>query len=209
VRYRALACDYDGTIAEGGRVAPATLQALERVRSNGRHTLLVTGRILRDLVAVFPDVGVFDRVVAENGAVLYTPATRETRRLGEPPPPELASRLAALGVTPLETGDVIVATWEPHETRVVEVIRDLALEMQVVFNKGAVMVLPSGVNKASGLLEALRDLALSEHNVVGVGDAENDHAFLSVCECSVAVADARCAAGGPRALRLDDPGRGG
>jgi hypothetical protein len=60
----------------------------------------------------------------------------------------------------------------------------------VIFNKGAVMVLPAGVTKASGLAAALRDLGLSPHNVVGVGDAENDHSFLSLCECSVAVANA-------------------
>jgi hypothetical protein len=36
----------------------------------------------------------------------------------------------------------------------------------------------------------VKELGFSLHNVVGVGDAENDHAFMSVCECSVAVAKA-------------------
>ncbi|HEV2729789.1 MAG TPA: HAD hydrolase family protein, partial [Terriglobales bacterium] len=45
-------------------------------------------------------------------------------------------------------------------------------------------------NKASGLKAALDELSLSFHNVVGIGDAENDHAFLAVCECGVAVANA-------------------
>jgi hypothetical protein len=83
-----------------------------------------------------------------------------------------------------------VATWRPHETTAVEVIRDQGLELQVIFNKGAVMILPSGVNKATGLTAALRELRLSSHNVVGIGDAENDHAFLALCECSVAVENA-------------------
>ena len=52
------------------------------------------------------------------------------------------------------------------------------------------MVLPSGVNKATGLKCALQKMRLSAHNVVGVGDAENDHAFLALCGCSVAVANA-------------------
>jgi HAD superfamily hydrolase (TIGR01484 family) len=67
-----------------------------------------------------------------------------------------------------------------------EVIRALGLELQIIFNKGAVMVLPSGVNKASGLRSCLNELSLSPHNVVAIGDAENDHAFLKICECSVA-----------------------
>ncbi|MBS2010318.1 MAG: HAD family phosphatase, partial [Cyanobacteria bacterium SZAS TMP-1] len=69
-------------------------------------------------------------------------------------------------------------------------IRKLGLDLQISFNRGAVMVLPPGVNKASGLLTALDRLGISKHNVVGVGDAENDHIFLSMCECSVAVANA-------------------
>jgi hypothetical protein len=90
----------------------------------------------------------------------------------------------------MSVGHVIVATWEPHQQAVLDVIHDLGLELQVIFNKGAVMVLPSGVNKAFGLRAALSELGLSRHNVVAVGDAENDHAFLSVCECGVAVANA-------------------
>ena len=58
-------------------------------------------------------------------------------------------------------GRVIVATWEPYETMVLETIRDLGLELQVIFNKGAVMVLPAGVNKATGLACALEQLGLS------------------------------------------------
>ena len=52
------------------------------------------------------------------------------------------------------------------------------------------MALPPQVNKATGLGAALAELKLSPHNTLGVGDAENDHAFLSACECAVAVANA-------------------
>ncbi len=190
MRYLALACDYDGTIAHHGRVDDQTIAALERVRASGRKLLLVTGRELGDLAAVFPRLDLFDRVVAENGALLYRPATKEQKVLGEPPPAALVERLREAGVAPLSAGKVIVATWEPHETTVLEAIRDLGLELQVIFNKGAVMVLPAGVNKASGLEAALDELDLSPHNVAGVGDAENDHAFLRLCECAVAVANA-------------------
>jgi hypothetical protein len=73
---------------------------------------------------------------------------------------------------------------------VLETIHDCGLELQVIFNKGAVMVLPAGVNKATGLSSALEKLGISRHNTVGIGDAENDHAFLTTCECGVAVANA-------------------
>lgn len=190
MRFQVLACDYDDTIATHGQVAAATLAALARLRASGRRLLLVTGRELDDLQRVFAHLQLFERVVAENGALLYCPANRATRCLGAPPPAAFVEALRARGVAPLSIGQVIVATREPHETAVLEVARDLGLELQVIFNKGAVMALPAGVDKGTGLQAALDDLDLSPHNAIGVGDAENDHAFLRRCECAVAVANA-------------------
>ena len=81
-------------------------------------------------------------------------------------------------MSPLSVGRSIVATWEPNEGLVLQAIKELGLELEIIFNKGAVMILPSGVNKATGLVAALDELELSPHNVIGVGDAQNDHAFL-------------------------------
>jgi HAD superfamily hydrolase (TIGR01484 family) len=190
MRYHALVADYDGTLAHDGRVDELAVTALRRLKETGRKLVLVTGRELKELLEIFPEIGLFDRVVAENGALLYRPDTREEQPLAEPPPAEFVARLKGRGVGPITVGRVIVATWEPHQAAVLEVVREMGLELQVIFNKGAVMVLPSGVNKATGLGAALRELGLSPHNVVGVGDAENDHAFLASSECAVAVANA-------------------
>lgn len=190
MRYHALACDYDGTIAHHGRVDAATVQSLSRLRASGRRLLLVTGRQLEDLRGAFEQIGLFDRLVLENGAVIVDPSRSTPRALAGPPPPYLVDELERRGVRPISVGRVIVATWEPHHGTTLEVIRDLGLELQVVFNKGAVMVLPSGINKAVGLREALLEIGLSPHNVVGVGDAENDHAMFDLCELSVAVSNA-------------------
>jgi len=190
LRYFTLVCDYDGTLAQDARVSEHTIQSLERFLSSGRKLIMVTGRELDDLKQNFDRLDLFERVVAENGALLYRPAAHEVKNLGDPPPPEFIAELEKRGVYPISVGNVIVSTWRPHETIVLEAIRDFGLEMQVIFNKGAVMVLPSGVNKATGLRQALHELRLSRHNAVGIGDAENDHAFLSLCECAVAVANA-------------------
>lgn len=190
MRYLVLATDYDGTLASDGRVDEATLAALQRLRDSGRKLILITGRQLDDLVHVFPHLDLFDRVVAENGALLYCPATREETSLGDAPSPAFIQALQEQGVNPLSIGRVIVATWHPHETTVLNVIRNLGLEHQVILNKGAVMILPPGINKASGLNTALNELRLLPENTVGIGDAENDHAFISVCGCGVAVANA-------------------
>ncbi|HEV8474508.1 MAG TPA: HAD hydrolase family protein [Methylomirabilota bacterium] len=185
-----LACDYDGTIADQGRVAAETARALTRVRESGRKVLLVTGRMLPDLRTVCPEVDrLFDAIVAENGALLYLPASRETRTLGDPPESALVEELRRRGV-PFDVGSSILATTEPYAESALAAIRDTGIERSLVFNKGSLMLLPGGVTKGTGLEAALAGMALSPHNMVGIGDAENDHAFLSVSECAVAVADA-------------------
>jgi len=190
MRYLVLACDFDGTVATDGTVRDETFAALQRLRESGRKLILVTGREIDDLLKVFPRIDIFDRVVAENGALLYRPANREHKTLGEAPSAEFVQALRAAGISPLSVGHCIVSTWQPHESKVLETIRDLGLELQVIFNKGAVMILPSGVNKATGLEAALLELGLSPHNCVGVGDAENDHALIRLSECGVAVGNA-------------------
>ena len=199
MRYLALATDYDGTLATDGRASIDAIAALGRLKASGRQAILASGRRLDELFAVFPEIDLFDGVVAENGAVVYFPHTKEKKLTGKPPPAEFIERLKALGVNPIEVGEVVVATWLPNQVAVLQAIQETGLELHIVFNKNAVMILPAGVNKATGLGYALRKLGLSFHEVVGVGDAENDHSFLQRCECSVAVANAA-----PSILQLVD-----
>jgi len=190
MRYLSLAADYDGTLATHGKVDQCVIDALYRFKASTRKLILVSGRELEELKTVFPEHVLFDRIVAENGALLYNPATKEERLLGELPPPSFIEELRRRGVAPLSVGKVIVATWEPHHTTVLETIKNSGLELQVIFNKGAVMILPTGINKARGLKESLKELNISLHNVVAVGDAENDGAMLQAAECAVAVSNA-------------------
>src|SRR2546425_8249586 len=104
MRYMALACDYDGTLALDGQVDAETVAALERVRDSGRKLLLVTGRELDDLLTVFPHAHLFDRIVAENGALLYAPATGTERRLWGSPPQAFVQALRAGGGGPHSLG---------------------------------------------------------------------------------------------------------
>src|SRR5262249_9154866 len=75
MRYHVLAADYDGTLAHRGRVDDATWAALHRLGESGRKLVLVTGRELDDVLALIPEPGLFARIVAENGALVYRPAS--------------------------------------------------------------------------------------------------------------------------------------
>jgi HAD superfamily hydrolase (TIGR01484 family) len=189
-RFLALATDYDGTLATEGRVEQATLQALARLKATGKRLILVTGREAPQLREVFPHIAIFDSIVAENGALLLFPSTGEERLIAAEPPPAFISTLRERGVEPLSIGRSIVATTEPHADAVEDTIDQLGLDWRVILNKESVMCLPAGVDKASGLSAALERLQISAQSVVGIGDAENDHAFLELCGYAVAVGNA-------------------
>ncbi len=190
MRYHVLATDYDGTLASDGIVEPSTVDSLRCLRDSGRKLILVTGRRLEPVLDLFPDVLLFNRIVAENGALMFDPSTGDEKLLAEPPPPEFAIELQRRGVDRIEKGRCIIATWRPLETVCLEAIRDFAIDLQIIFNKDAVMLLPSGVNKASGLARALQQLGFSRHNVIAVGDAENDEAMMRSCSVAAAVDNA-------------------
>jgi hydroxymethylpyrimidine pyrophosphatase-like HAD family hydrolase len=187
--YRAVAVDYDGTLTEAEAPDSMVLEAIRRTRGAGRRVVLVTGRILRSLLTSFPDAErAFDAIVAENGGIIWLPGTG-SRPVGPPVAPELAVALEARGV-PVERGEVLLATQAIHDQVVLEEIARLGLEVQLVRNRGALMALPPGISKGTGVLEALAELGVSGHSAVAVGDAENDHSLVESCELGVAVANA-------------------
>lgn len=186
---RVVATDFDGTLStHGRRPEPEVLAALAQVRSAGVTVLLVTGRILSELVEDFPDVDEHvDAIVAENGAVLRHRG--EDRPLTAPLDPVLPEALRTAGI-PFRQGRVLLATWSEHAVAVLREIRVLGLDAQLVYNRAALMVLPAGVTKGTGVYEALGELGISHHSALGIGDAENDHPLLDVCEIGVAVGNA-------------------
>lgn len=210
-QYQVIAADYDGTLATDGIVNRETLDALHQWKSTGRQLILITGRRFDDLLETFSAIELFDLVVPENGAMLYHPKEKWERLLAPPPPSlfveqlrdrisksespqsvagEFSTLVNDKGLEWLGVGRVIVATWVPHDETVKELIQDLKLDLQIIMNKNAVMILPAGISKESGLIAALSELGVSADEVVGVGDAENDTDFLKLCGYSVAVANA-------------------
>lgn len=190
MRYQVLCSDYDGTLATAGKIAPHVVAALDRLRDSGRQLVMVTGRELGDLKTVCPYLNRFSYVVAENGAVLYHPHSNTVELLAAAPPKSLVTELTKRGITPLYVGQVILATLQPHLAAVEEIIKNAALNMAVILNKEAVMILPKDTDKASGVERALAKLSLSTDVALGIGDAENDLPLLNVCHSGIAVQNA-------------------
>ena len=181
---RVLACDFDGTGATNGQLAPELAAALGEARARGVTTLLVTGRVHDDVEALCADLSMFDAVVAENGAIVCLPQFERTIQLGQPPSADLLGALRTRGV-PFHVGAVIVGTWERHARDLFDLVRQHGIDGQIVFNRDAVMLLPTGINKATGIQRALEELGRSEHNLIAFGDAENDLPLFTLAELAV------------------------
>ena len=188
VFFQVVAVDLDGTVTSGGQVSAEAVEAIDQVRRNGLVVVLVTGRIGAELEVEFPQIaGHVDALVLENGAVAVIDGT--TRALSAPVDRALDDALANRGV-PYRRGEVLVAVDGEHAATVVEVIGQLGLDCQIIRNRAALMVLPAGVTKGTGLGAVLAEMSLSPHNTVAVGDAENDLSLLGMAEIGVAVANA-------------------
>jgi hydroxymethylpyrimidine pyrophosphatase-like HAD family hydrolase len=186
--FHAVAIDFDGTLTMDGRPEAETLAALDEARAAGRRIIIVTGRILAELLEVFPDAGEHvDAIIAENGAVLAHDGRQ--RMLAPPVPGELATALEARGVA-VRRGQALLACKGSDDAVVLGEVRRLGLDCQLVRNRGELMVLPAGVSKGTGLASGLSDLGISPHSAVAIGDAENDHSLLLAAELGVAVGNA-------------------
>ena len=184
-----LACDLDGTLAEHGVVSEATWNALRSAKAGGFTLILVTGRTLATFPAEGPFGDLFEAIVAENGsAVFFTRNDSVVLPFGRVDP-MIVRRLRSSGI-PVEEGMAIIATWMPHIAVVDDVLHSAGRGATVEYNKGAVMILPPGATKGTGLTFALNELGFSAHNVIAFGDAENDRSLFEVSEVAVAVANA-------------------
>ena len=180
MRFTALACDYDGTLASHDRIAAPTIDALERARAAGLRLLLVTGRAFFELIRVCDPLDLFDAVVAENGGVLYFPAEGRISDMAVEPPPRLLAELDRRGVA-YQAGRVVIGTTRDYEREVRAALASTGVALALVANRGSLMLLPQGVDKGTSVRHVIRMLGLSARDVFALGDAENDAALFEAC----------------------------
>jgi hydroxymethylpyrimidine pyrophosphatase-like HAD family hydrolase len=170
-----VALDFDGTIKpHTGSVGRGVLTQIRSLRRRGVIFVLVTGRCLGDLEALVR-LDDFDALVAENGAI--TVVGRMKRVLA---PPWWCHRRGKLAPT-LRAGceEIIISMSSERIDDAETVARDLGGRLE--WNKDRVMILPPGVNKATGLAAILSELGLSPANAMCIGDGENDVPVYELC----------------------------
>ncbi|EUA00155.1 haloacid dehalogenase-like hydrolase family protein [Mycobacterium kansasii 824] len=151
--FKAVALDFDGTLTSGGNISAHTVAAIEQARRDGLAVVLVSGRIGAELQAEFPRIPhQVDAMVLENGAV--TVINGQASALAPPVDGGLRQALTDRGV-PYRCGEVLVAADGEHAATIIEVIGELGLDYQIAHNRGALMVLPAGTTKGTGLATVL------------------------------------------------------
>jgi hydroxymethylpyrimidine pyrophosphatase-like HAD family hydrolase len=185
---RILAFDFDGTIAEDGQVPIEIIEVFRQAHDQSHALFLVTGRLFRqaDIAGILPYL---TGIVWENGAVLeHLPTERVSVPFGTLPE-LLVKDLEQTGIEML-TGMAIAATWAQHEGLVKQVSDQHHYCPTLDWNKLALMILPTGANKGSGLKRLLEQCHFSSHTLMAFGDGENDHSLLAIADTAVAVQDA-------------------
>lgn len=177
--------DLDGTVRpDGGKVSAALMAQFASLRRKGIKVLLVTGR---SAVALEPliDTRAFDLLVLENGALLRMGG--DEKILSEPDwEPTRRKLLQVFPTTGAEK--VIIALRRESEPEVRALLAPDGAHIEL--NKDAMMILPRGVSKGSGLVAALKVLDISPRDVMCIGDGENDVALLRAGGLKVAVRNA-------------------
>lgn len=187
--FKALACDFDGTLASEDRIGAAALDALSKAREAGLKLILVTGRTFFELTRVCERLDLFDGVVAENGAVLYFPREAMIRDQGPPPPNRLLSELDRRGIH-YRVGRVIVDVARPDEAAIREALDSTGVSRELSYNQAALMLVPAGISKGNGVQQVLRSLGLSFQDTLALGDAENDLPLFEACAWSACPSNA-------------------
>jgi hydroxymethylpyrimidine pyrophosphatase-like HAD family hydrolase len=186
---RALALDFDRTLmpTAGGSYRFAS-RTLTEVRAMGLRVILVSGREYATLARIARHLGTIDAVVAEDGAVVDSPFAGRPKRFGESTGLRVRRRFAGASLRGVEYGQVVVSLPRRSARRAARLVSRLAVTFS--FNADRVMIVPRGVNKATGVRRAMKGMRLPPNAFAAIGDGENDLPLLRAAALSGAVRNA-------------------
>ncbi len=188
-----LAFDYDRTLTmEDFRIPESTKEALKEVRQKDLAMLgIVSGRSVPFLKDVNKQAfGVFSFYVAENGAIIHFEDSTKERVIGKEWS-ERARKLFAHADFNVRFGEIMGAARAENMERIKGLVEDAGLESNLVLNRDQVLLLPSGVDKGSGVIRAItRYGARHEIELTSFGDGENDLSLFQPADVRVAVSNA-------------------
>ena len=193
----AFAVDVDGTLTEngGGMVHLPAIVALRYMMNLGYSVVYVTGRSSLEayLLAVYS--GTTKIGVGENGGAITTSpqehillASKEKCLKGFE---VLKKNIDGVKIKPVfnrMTEVVLLRTFDIEEGR--KILEENNLGLYLTDSKYAFHINEKGIDKATGLKQALNILDIDSANTVAIGDSETDIPMFDMCGYSIALGHA-------------------
>ena len=190
---KAIALDVDGTITNKNRRAcVSAIKAIHQAEDSGIPVIIVTGNMLCSSKMISTLLGTTGGLVAENGGIIETPKGRKV--LGDFSKCENAYNylkskhdVEKVDLSSHRISEIALTRKIPVEV-IKETLKDF--EVKIYDSKFAIHLTDPAVSKGSSLKMVAEDLGINVHDIIAIGDSENDMEFLEVAGFKVAVANA-------------------
>jgi len=194
---KVFAVDIDGTLTEngGGVIHLAALAKLRYLEKLGYNVIYVTGRssVEAYVLAVFG--GTTRIAVGENGGAI-TVAPQEHKLLASKEKCMEGYEILKKSIDGVQTKPafsrmtevVLLRTFDLKEGQ--KILDEHGFSLYLSDSKYAFHINEKGIDKASGLREALKMLNAEPEEVVAIGDSETDVSMYDICGYSIALGHA-------------------
>ncbi len=189
-KIRTIVCDFDRTLTDEALMPSVeAFEAIRKATGLGLRFIVVSGRQIEFLLSVEEISQIASALVGENGAIAYELSTRKKSSpfVNEA---RIIKRAFQRSGLRFQQFDIMTSLSRRYENEVKTLIAKNKLEAEIHFNVDSIMVLPTGVSKASGLVLALDLLGIPAEGIICFGDGENDLPLFEEADISVAVANA-------------------
>ncbi|HEV8405722.1 MAG TPA: phosphoglycolate phosphatase [Nitrososphaera sp.] len=197
MKIKVFAVDIDGTLTEngGGAIHLPALAKLRYLEKLGYNVIYVTGRSSVEAYVLSVFGGTTRIAVGENGgAITIAPqehkllANKEKCMQGYEILKKSIDGVQAKPVFPRMTEVVLLRTFDLKEGQ--KILEEHSLPLYLSDSKYAFHINEKGVDKAKGLVEALKMLKADPEDTVAIGDSETDVPMYDICGCSIALGHA-------------------
>ncbi|MCK4809115.1 MAG: glycosyltransferase [Candidatus Aenigmarchaeota archaeon] len=180
---RAIITDYEQTItdkipADDFNETDIDRGMLRSMRKLNIDLILATGRNIRYVKKMCKRFTGWRCIVAENGAVIYFPATKKTITINTYYMTRAKKIIKNLNLPGTMAGKVIVRARAVDEQIIKEKLGKLNEKVSIIKNADEIMIVPINVDKGLGLRIAMRYLNIDMDKTVVIGNGENSQSMF-------------------------------
>ncbi len=192
---RAIITDYEQTITDkmpGDDFNETDIDRgmLRSMRKLNIDLILATGRNIRYVKRMCKKFTGWRCIVAENGAVIYFPATKKTITINTYYMTRAKKLIKNLNLPGTMAGKVIVRARAVDEQLIKEKLGKLNEKVSIIKNANEIMIVPINVDKGLGLRIAMRYLNIDMDKTIVIGNGENSQSMFMNPGIKIALSNA-------------------